>query len=244
MPWPPFVEPPAVSRSRAATIRDFSRPGVEGSTMPAAPAYTTIATRSFSPSSSTSSFSPRFTSGSRLGGFIEPETSIRNTRLLSGRCPRSISRPLMPTRTRECLVCHGHWATSTCAAKGCSSPRRRIVVSEIVQQLFDADRVGRRQRAVLQEIHPRFGIRGRIDVDRERRERRVGHSLKGVLCEVGVLVAAVPGPWPSSGRVTPGREGLGAGSGGHLSKGRTSLRAACGPAAMKRSTGVPPGMVL
>ena len=43
-----------------------------------------MATRSFSPSCSTSRCKPHFTSGSLSGSSIEPETSTRKTRLLGG----------------------------------------------------------------------------------------------------------------------------------------------------------------
>ena len=86
-----------------------------------APAYTTIATRSFSPSWLTSIRSDALTSGSLAGSFIDPDTSTRKTRLLGGRLSVAIGFAFTPIRASRCLGCHGHSASSTVTANG-SSP--------------------------------------------------------------------------------------------------------------------------
>ena len=53
--------------------------------------------------------------------------------------------------------------------------RLRIVVGEVVDQLLDADRILRRQLALVQEA-PDVGVRRGVDVDRERRQRLVGRA--------------------------------------------------------------------
>src|ERR1035441_10675045 len=55
-------------------------------------------------------------SGNRSGGCIEPDTSIRKTKLLGGRLSCAISRPLRPTRTKRCSEFHGQPAISMLAA--------------------------------------------------------------------------------------------------------------------------------
>ena len=79
-----------------------------------------MATRSFSPSCSTSRCRPHCTSGSLFGSSIEPETSTRNTRLLGGRRDWSIGLAAMPMRASRCSAFHGQPAISTCTANGCS----------------------------------------------------------------------------------------------------------------------------
>ena len=118
IPAPPLVLPPERSLSRAAMIFSFRSHEVESSTRPDAPAYTAIATRSPSPSCSTSIFIAALTSDSLLGARIEPDTSSRNTRLLGGRLAGSNSRPFRAIRTRRCLGAHGQEAVSACTANG------------------------------------------------------------------------------------------------------------------------------
>jgi len=43
-----------------------------------------------------------------FGSFMEPDTSIKNTRLLGGRFAVSSSLPLSPIKTRSWSVFHGH----------------------------------------------------------------------------------------------------------------------------------------
>ena len=94
---------------------------VGGSTTPEAPAYTTIATRSFWSRWSTMSFSERLSNGSLLGAPIDPDTSSKNTRLDAGLWFKAISRPLSPIRTSRCWGVQGASLTSTCTAKGLAS---------------------------------------------------------------------------------------------------------------------------
>ncbi len=79
-----------------------------------------MATRSFSPSCSTNLCKPHLTSGSLLGSSIEPETSIRNTRLLGGRFDWSIGLAAIPIRASRCWPFHGQPATSVWMANGSS----------------------------------------------------------------------------------------------------------------------------
>ena len=79
------MEPPGVRLSSAATIFSFSPTGVGGSTMPAAPAYTTIPTVSVGFRLPNNSFIDCLTSGSLSGGLMEPLTSSSITRLACGR---------------------------------------------------------------------------------------------------------------------------------------------------------------
>jgi hypothetical protein len=69
----------------------------------------------------TSSFIACLTSGNLLGWSIEPDTSIRKTRLLAGRSSFGIVRPLSPMRARRCSAFQGHSATSMLTEKGALS---------------------------------------------------------------------------------------------------------------------------
>src|ERR1043165_8577680 len=62
------------------------------------PAAGTIATRSVGCSWLSNSASDCLTSGSRFGGAIEPDVSIRNTRFARGRLAGWTAYPLMPIR--------------------------------------------------------------------------------------------------------------------------------------------------
>ena len=55
------------------------------------------------------------------------------------------------------------------------------MVREIVEQFLDADRVRGRKLVQLQQVAPDVGIAGRIDVDRERRERLFDGPHEGIL---------------------------------------------------------------
>ena len=55
------------------------------------------------------------------------------------------------------------------------------MVREIVEQFLDADRVRGRKLVQLQQVAPDVGIAGRIDVDRERRERLLDGPHEGIL---------------------------------------------------------------
>ena len=63
--------------------------------------------------------SEAFTSGSFCGMSIEPETSMRNTRLRGGSCSDSMRLPCSPTSSRWCRGAHGHGATSVVTENGC-----------------------------------------------------------------------------------------------------------------------------
>src|SRR5262249_4535871 len=108
--------PPALSRSIVERISALYRHDFEGRTRPEALAYTTMETRSFSLSCSTSCESPHWIIGSSSS--IEPETSMRKTRLLGGRRDWSMGFAAIPTRANRFLAFHGQAATSTCTAKG------------------------------------------------------------------------------------------------------------------------------
>ena len=107
MPSPPAVEPPACSRSSAALIVALSEPLQLSNTMPEAPAYTTMEMRSVLRRSAASSDSADLTSGSLFGSSMEPETSSRNTRLLSGLSVISSSLALTTTRASARPSFHG-----------------------------------------------------------------------------------------------------------------------------------------
>ena len=120
MPIAPLVEPPDCRLSSDARISPFRDAGVEGSANPELPAYVTIATRSSARSRSTSNRNDSFTSGSLLAEFIEPDTSIKNTRFAGLRSVMETSRPLSPMRTKRCSGAHGADDTSSFAANGTS----------------------------------------------------------------------------------------------------------------------------
>ena len=129
-----------------------------------------MATRSFSPSCSTSRCRPHLTSGSLLGSSIEPETSTRKTRLLGGR-PRLVDRfggdadPGQPVlgvpRAAGDLDVDGERIVA-------GIRRGRVVIGEVVEHLLDADGVPGRQHVLVEEA-PDVGVAGRVDVDREGR---------------------------------------------------------------------------
>ena len=66
--------------------------------------------------------------------------------------------------------------------------RRRIVVREVVDHLFEPHRLGLRQIAVLEQA-AHIGIGRRIDIDRERRHRLGTRHLQPVLVELLKAVA-------------------------------------------------------
>ena len=80
---------------------------------------------------------------------------------------------------------HGHAATSVVTENG--APSRRVLVgeAEVVDQLFDAHRVGWWQRAPIEEA-PNVRVRRRVDVDGERRERIVADAVEAVLVDLVV----------------------------------------------------------
>src|SRR5437773_5568519 len=69
----------------------------------------------------------------------------------------------------------------------------RIVVSEIVDQLFDANRVFWRKLILTQKASD-VRVRRRIDVDRERRQRILRHALERIVFDPVVAFRIEPGP--------------------------------------------------
>ena len=69
--------------------------------------------------------------------------------------------------------------------EGSRTAGRGIIVREVVDQLFDADRIFRRQPAFLDEA-PHVGVRCAIDIDGERRERIRSRRQEGILLDRGV----------------------------------------------------------
>ena len=140
-----------------------------------------------------------FTSGSLLASAIEPETSIRKTRLLGGRSFWSIGLPAMPIRASRCSAFQGQPATSTWTGERVAAARRRgrIVVGEVVEQLLDPDGVLGRQLVLLQQEAADVGVAGRVDVDREGRERLLDGPHEGILLNPveRLAVAARPLGW-------------------------------------------------
>src|SRR3972149_5276788 len=96
-----------------------------------------MAPESLGDSPSTSIRSACCNSGRRLGGCMEPETSIRKTRLAGGRLFSANSMPLMPMRARRWVGAQGQSLTSTLTERVLAG-RWRIVVVEVIDQLLDA----------------------------------------------------------------------------------------------------------
>src|SRR5205085_5154099 len=67
--------------------------------------------------------------------------------------------------------------------------RLRVVVREVVDQLLDADGVARRQLSVVEEA-ARVAVGGRVNVNREGRERRARGFEERVLVNLRVRLAA------------------------------------------------------
>src|SRR5688572_24446831 len=83
-PDSPGVDPPGYSSSIDFRIFSFSLPDVGCNQTPMVLPYTTIEMVSLSRRLFTSNEKADFSKGRRLGISIEPETSIRKTRLLGG----------------------------------------------------------------------------------------------------------------------------------------------------------------
>ncbi|MCY1506654.1 hypothetical protein D9M68_409080 [compost metagenome] len=107
IPAPPAVLPPASSFSKASIIVFLLSPEVGGKTIPAAPAYTTMETLSSFLSSLTKIFMDCFSKGNLLESLIEPETSIKKTRLEAGNFSVGIIFPCNPIFTSLCFGFHG-----------------------------------------------------------------------------------------------------------------------------------------
>ena len=89
---------------------------------------------------------------------------------------RRACRPMSASRWRGST---GTAATSVVTENGASSCGVRVGEAEVVDQLLDAHRVGRRQRALVEEPAD-VRVRRGVDVDREGRERIV--SRRGGSC--------------------------------------------------------------
>ncbi len=99
-------------------MRSLWAPEVGSSTIPAAPAYTTMATRSWGRICSTRSRMERWTRGSLSGEDMEPDTSSRKTRLAGGMSSVSTGRLARPTRRRRCSGAQGARPTSVVTPTG------------------------------------------------------------------------------------------------------------------------------
>ena len=80
---------------------------------------------------------------------IEPDTSSRNTRLRGGASSSAISRPCRPISASRCFGVPRALGELGRDRERRVARRLRIVVAEVVDQLLDAHRVRRRQRAVV-----------------------------------------------------------------------------------------------
>src|SRR5690606_37542188 len=106
--------------SSAWMIFDFCEPLVEGNSKPALPAYTTIATLSCVLSLFTSIFNDAFTRGSLLASFMEPDTSIKKTRLEGGRSLVEIFLACIPTLSNLLVLFQGQSVNSVVMEIGSS----------------------------------------------------------------------------------------------------------------------------
>ena len=89
----------------------------------------------------------------------------------------------MPICEQLVLGFHGVGITVIVDENGMSiEARRLVVVREVVDQLLDPHRIGVRQIAVLEQA-PHIGVRGRVDIDREGRDRLFRRDLQPVLLE-------------------------------------------------------------
>ena len=120
------------------------------------------------------------TSGSLFGSSIEPDTSIRNTRLRGGRSSVVTFAALdADAHEPDGRVPRARSDLGVDRERRIAG-RRRIVVVEVVDHLLDAHRVLRRQLALVEEP-PHVRVRRGVDVDRERRER-----LTAMLSEIAL----------------------------------------------------------
>ena len=141
-----------------------------------------MATWSFSPSCSTSRCRLHWTSGSLLGslhraGDVDQEDEV------AGRPPRLVDRPGGDADPGQ-PVLGVPGAAGDLDVNGermlARFRRRRVVIGEVVEHLLDADGVLGRQH-VLGEEAADVGIAGRVDVDRERRERLAGRLVERIV---------------------------------------------------------------
>ena len=120
---------------------------------------------------------------------------MRNTRLRGDAIVLGNLSPLQPDQREPVFG-----VPRTDRKLGCDRKRRiacrlRIIESEIIDHLLDSNRAGRRHFACVEEP-PHVGVRGCVDVDRERRERICRDSSKWILVEVivpfGMKVRVIP----------------------------------------------------
>ncbi|HTJ20495.1 MAG TPA: hypothetical protein VL494_27225 [Steroidobacteraceae bacterium] len=126
-------------------------------------------------------------SGSLSGDCIEPDTSIRNTRLAGGRDFESLDADLHEQRLR---IPWRRRHFRGYAERHVAARRRHIAVVEVVDHLFHAHGVLRRQLAGVEEA-THVGVRAGVDVDRERRDRLVGDEMDRVVVEVLVTLGVL-----------------------------------------------------
>ena len=78
---------------------------------------------------------------------------------------------------------------------------RPIICTRLGGEQDAPHRIGRRQGAIIEQEGPRLGIAGRIDVDGERRKRRVLCRMKAVFLDGGVTIASQARALPGSATV-------------------------------------------
>ncbi len=71
---------------------------------------------------------------------------------------------------------------------------RFVLVSKVVEQFFDTDRIGPRQLVVLRQILADFAVGSRVDVDRKGAERFLGHAKERVVDDSVVLFTPLSRP--------------------------------------------------
>ena len=84
--------------------------------------------------------------------------------------------------------------------KGMPITWRSVLVIEIVDQLFDPHGIRWRQGAMLHQVLASFGVRRRVDVDREGGKRVVANGKKIILRKMVEPVASLPWAEPSTDR--------------------------------------------
>ncbi len=111
-----------------------------------------------------------------FAGIIEPETSSRNTKF-EANAHQLVLR--LPGRGYD-LGVDREWVVAL---------GLRVVIREVVHELFDSDRVARRQLAVLHDEAPHVAVGRAVDVDREGRQGIGGDGDEGILDDLVILFA-------------------------------------------------------
>ena len=124
IPSYPFVPPHACNENTAFLIVSLSDALTLSKTILVPFAYVTSDIVSRSSSLLRSKFKDFFTSGSLFSENIEPETSIKNTKLLGLRSSIGISSPLIEIIVSLLSEFHGHTAVSEDTEKGVPSSGR------------------------------------------------------------------------------------------------------------------------